>query len=97
MLVASNVFLTPIAEEMTPSEPTKFNGCELVKKYLYEKKNKVNKKSMRELLSDHSAPICAHGEINTLRSVIAKTNERKIIVADGHPCISKFEEILIPT
>ena len=97
MLVAFNAFLTPIAEEMAPSEPADSNGCDFVRKYLYGKKNRVDKKSMRELLSDHSAPICAHGEINTLRSVVAKTNERKIIVADGHPCISKFEEILIPT
>ena len=97
ILIASNTFLTTIAEEMTPSEPTKFNECDFVRKYLYEKKNKADKKSMRELLSDHSIPICAHGEINTLRSVIVKTNERKIMVTDGHPCISKFEEILIPT
>jgi len=97
MLIASNVFLTPIAEEMKPSEPTAFPRYDFAGKCLHEKKGRVDSDFMRELLSDHSVPICTHNEINTLRCVIAKTNERKILVADGNPCTSKFEEILIPT
>jgi len=96
MLVASNVFLTPIAEEMKPPEPTAFARYNFARKYLHEKRGKVGKKSMLELLSDHSIPICTHNEINTLRSVIAKTNEKKMLVAKGYPCTSKFEEVLIP-
>ena len=94
--VASNMFLTPIAEEIKPSEPTAFTRYDSVRKRLHENRGKVGNKFMRELLSDHSIPICTHNEINTLRSVIAKTNESKILVVDGHPCTSKFEEILIP-
>lgn len=97
MLVASNVFLTSIAEEMQPPEPTAFTRYEFARKYLHEKKGKINNRFMQELLSDHNIPICSHDEINTLRSVIAKTNQRKILVADGYPCTSRFEEILIPT
>ncbi len=97
MLVASNVFLTSIAEEIKPPEPTAFSRHDYARKCLNENKGKVGKRFMRELLSDHSIPICSHNEINTLRSVITKTNERKMLVADGHPCTSKFEKILIPT
>lgn len=97
MLVASNVFLTQIAEEIEPPEPTAFIRHNLARKRLCENRGKVDKDFMRELLSDHSIPMCAHNEINTLRSTIAKTNERKMLVTDGHPCSSKFETILIPT
>jgi len=97
MLVASNAFLTPIAEEIKPPEPTAFARYEFARKRLQEKKGKVNNQFIRELLSDHSIPICTHNGINTLRSVIAKTNQRKMLVADGNPCTSKFKEILIPT
>ena len=96
ILVASNVFLTPIADEIKP-EPTTFTRYDLAREHLCENKGKVDKEFIRELLSDHSVPICSHNEINTLRSVIAKTNERRMLMADGHPCTSKFEEILIPT
>jgi len=97
MLIASNAFLTPIAEEMKSPEATALTRNDFARKRLHEKKGKVDNKFMRELLSDHSIPVCTHNEINTLRSVIAKTNERKMLVADGYPCTSKFEEILIPT
>jgi len=97
ILVASNAFLTPIAEEMKPPEPTAFTRYDMARKYLHENKGKVDNKFMRELLSDHEIPICTHNEINTLRSVIARINQRRILVADGHPCTSKFEEILVPT
>jgi len=97
ILVASNVFLTPITEEMKPSEPTAFMRHEYARKYLHGKKSKVDNKTVRDLLSDHSIPICTHNEINTIRSVIAKTNERKMFVADGYPCTAKFEEISVPT
>jgi isopenicillin-N N-acyltransferase-like protein len=97
MLVASNAFQTSIAEEMKPPEPTAFTRCGLTRKRLHENKGKVDIKSMQELLSDHTIPMCSHNEINTLRSVIAKTNERGICVADGHPCTSNFEEVLIKT
>ncbi len=97
VLVASNVFITPIAEEMKPPEPTAFVRYDLARKYLHEDRGKVDKEFMRELLSDHSIPICNHNEINTLRSVIAKTKERRMLVADGHPCTSEFEEILTST
>lgn len=97
MLVASNAFLTLIAEEIKPPEPTASARYDLARKYLHEKRGKVNSKSMQELLSNHSIPICTHNKINTLRSVIARTSERKILVADGYPCTSKFEEISIPT
>jgi len=97
MLVASNAFLTSIAEEMKPPEPTAFTRYNFVRKRLHEKKGKVDNKFMQELLSDHIIPVCSHNEINTLRSVIAKTNERNILVADGYPCTSKFEKIFIPT
>jgi len=97
VLVASNAFLTPIAEQIKPPEPTAFIRYDFARKHLHENKGNVDNKSMRELLSDHSIPICAHNEIHTLRSVIAKTNERKMLVADGYPCTSKFEKILIPT
>ena len=97
VLVASNAFLTPIAEEIKPPEPTALSRYDFARKCLHENKGKVDDKFMRETLSDHSIPVCTHNEINTLRSVIAKTNERKMLVADGHPCTSKFEEILIPT
>jgi len=96
VLVASNAFLTPIAEEMKPPELTASTRYDFATKYLHENKGKVNNQFIRELLSDHSIPICIHNKIETLRSVIAKTNERKILVADGHPCTSNFEEILIP-
>jgi len=95
--VASNAFLTFIAEEIKPAEPTAFTRYNLVRKRLHENRGKVNNIFMRKLLSDHSIPICSHNEINTLRSIIAKTNENKMLVADGHPCFSKFEEISIPT
>jgi len=97
VLVASNAFLTPIVEEMKPPDPTAFARCEFAKKYFHEKRGNVKEKSMRELLLDHSVPICAHNEINTLRSVTAKTNEPKMLVADGYPCSARFEEISIPT
>jgi len=97
MLVASNAFLTPIAEEMKPPEPTAVARYDFARKCLQEKKGKVDDKFMQGLLSNHSIPICTHNEINTIRSVIAKTNDRKMLVADGNPCASKFEEILIPT
>jgi len=95
VLVASNVFLTPIVEEMKPLEPTAFSRYDFARKRLREKRGRVDDEFMRKLLSDHSVPICAHNEINTLRSVIANTNEKKMLVADGHPCTSKFEETLI--
>jgi len=96
-LVASNAFLTLIAEETKPPEPTAFSRYDFARKYLHENKGKVDNKLMRELLSDHSIPICTHNEINTIRSVIAKTNERKMLVADGYPCASEFREVLILT
>lgn len=95
--VAANAFLTSIAKEIKPAEPTAFTRYNLVRKHLHENKGKVDNKFIQELLSDHIIPICTHNEINTLRSVIAKTNESKILVVDGHPCTSKFEEISIPT
>jgi len=97
MQVASNAFLTSIAEEIKPPEPTAFTRYNLVKRCLHENRGEVDKTLMRKLLSDHSVPICSHNGINTLRSIIAKTNEKKMLVADGHPCASKFEEISIPT
>jgi predicted choloylglycine hydrolase len=97
VLVASNAFITPIAEEMKSPEPRTLTRHDFARKYIYENKKKIDSRFMRELLSDHSAPICSHNEINTLRSVIARTNEAKILVADGHPCTSEFEEILIST
>lgn len=96
ILVASNAFLTPIAEEMKPPESTAFARHDFARKKLHEKKGKIDKRFMREILSDHSIPICVHNEINTLRSVITKTNEGKMLIADGHPCTSKFDEISIP-
>jgi len=96
MLVVSDVFLTSIAEDIKPSESTAFTRYDFARKCLHENKGKIDNKFMRELLSDHGIPICSHNEINTLRSVIVKTNERKILVAGGHPCTSRFEEILIP-
>jgi hypothetical protein len=97
MQVASNVFLTSIAQEIKPPDPTAFTRCNLVRKRLDENKGEVDDILMRKLLSDHSIPVCLHNEINTLRSVIAKTHEKKMMVADGHPCTSRFEEISIPT
>jgi len=97
MLVASNAFLTFIAEEIKPPEPTAFTRYDFARKRLHEDKGKVDIKFMRNLLSDHTIPICSHNEINTLRSVIAKTNKRRMLVTDGHPCTSYFEEVLIPT
>ena len=97
ILIASNVFLTSIAEEIKSPEPTAFARYNFARKRLYENKGKVDDKFMRELLSDHGGSICAHNEINTIRSVIAYTNKRKMLVADGHPCTAQFEEILIPT
>jgi len=97
ILIASNAFLTPVADEMKPSEPEALTRHYFARKHLSEKKGKVDNESVRELISDHSIPMCAHNEINTLRSVIAKTNEGKMLVADGYPCTSKFEKILIPT
>jgi len=97
ILIASNVFLTSIAEEVKPPEPTAFTRHDFARKCLRENMGKADKKFMGELLSNHSAPICTHNGINTLRSIIAKTNEKRMLVADGHPCTSKFEEILIPT
>jgi len=96
VLVAANVFLTPIAEEMKPPEPTAFPRYEFVKKYFHKKKGRVDSQSMQDILSDHRIPICAHNEINTLRSMIAKTHERRILMADGNPCASKFEGVKIP-
>jgi isopenicillin-N N-acyltransferase-like protein len=95
--VVSNVFLTSIAQEIKPPEPTALTRYNLAIKRLCENRGEVDKTLMRKLLADHSIPICSHNEINTLRSIIAKTNEKKMMVADGHPCTSKFEEILIPT
>ena len=97
MLVASNAFLTFVAEEINPPESTAFIRYDLARKYLHENRGKVDNIFIRELLSDHTIPICSHNEINTLRSVIAKTNTRRMLVADGHPCTSNFEEVLIPT
>jgi len=97
MLVASNMFLTPIAEEIKPPEPAAVTRHDFARKYLHENKGKIDDASIRKLLSDHGSTICAHNEINTLRSVIAKTNEKKMLVADGNPCTSKFDEILIST
>jgi len=97
VLVASNAFLTPMMKEMKPPEPTAFTRYEFARKYFHEKRGKVKEKSMRELLLDHSVPVCVHNEINTLRSVTAKTNERRMLVADGYPCSARFEEISIPT
>jgi len=97
MSVASNIFLTSISEEIKPSEPTALSRYESARKRLQEDRGRVDNKFMLELLSDHGIPICAHNEINTLRSVIARTNQRKMLVADGHPCSSKFEKISIPT
>jgi isopenicillin-N N-acyltransferase-like protein len=96
-LVASNTFLTLIAQEIKPPEPTAFTRYELARKNLHEHKGKVDIKFMRSLLSDHTIPVCSHNEINTLRSVIAKTNKRTMLVADGHPCTSNFDEVSIPT
>jgi len=96
VLVASNAFLTPMAEETKSPGPAAFGKYEFARKYFHEKRGKVDGKSMCELLSDHSVSICSHNEINTIRSVIAKTSERRIMVADGHPCCSGFEEILVP-
>jgi len=95
ILVASNAFLTLTAEEIKPSEPTAFIRYDSVKKHLHDNKGKVDNRFIQELLSDHVIPVCTHNEVNTLRSVIAKTNESRILVADGHPCTSKFEEIPI--
>jgi isopenicillin-N N-acyltransferase-like protein len=95
--VASDTFLTSIAEDIGPPEPTAFTRYNLVRKRLHENRGEVDNIFMRKLLSDHSIPICSHDEINTLRSIIAKTNEKKMMVADGHPCTSKFKEISIPT
>lgn len=97
MLVAFNVFLTFIAEEIKPPEPAALGRHDFARKCFNENKGKVDERFMRELLSDHSIPIRLHNEINTLRSVITKTNERNKLVADGHPCTSKFEKILILT
>jgi isopenicillin-N N-acyltransferase-like protein len=97
MQVVSNTFLTSIAEEIEPPEPTAVTRYNLVRKRLHENRGEVNNTFMRKLLSDHSIPVCAHNEINTLRSIIAKTNEKKMMVAEGHPCASKFEEISITT
>jgi isopenicillin-N N-acyltransferase-like protein len=97
VLVASNVFLTGLAEEMKPPEPGAFAKCERTREYLHENRGRVDSRLLRELLSDHTVHMCAHNEINTLRSVVARTNESKVLVSDGHPCISKFEEVLIPT
>lgn len=96
MLVASNAFLTSIAEEVNLPEPKAFVRRDLVRKRLRRDKGRVDEESMRELLRDHSIPVCAHNEINTLRSVIAKINERRMLVVDGHPCTSKFQKIPIP-
>lgn len=96
ILVASNAFLTPMAEEVKPPESTAFTKHDFARKFLHENKGKVDNRFMREILSDHSIPICAHNEISTLRSVIAKTNEGKMLIADGQPCTSKFDEISIP-
>ena len=96
MLVASNVFLTPIAAEMKPSDSTAFIRHDYARRYLRENRGKLDAKSMRELLSEHSVQICSHNEINTLRSVIGRPNERKMLVADGHSCSSRFEEISVP-
>jgi hypothetical protein len=96
ILVASNVFVTPIAEEMKPPEPTAVARYDFAIKCLFEGRGKVDNEFMRKLLSDHNIPICSHKEISTLRSVILKTNERKMLVAEGHPCSSEFEEVLIP-
>ncbi len=96
MLVASNVFLTFIAEEIKPSEPTALTRYNLARKRLHENKGKVDIKFMRKFLSDHTIPVCSHNEINTLRSVIVKTDKRRMLVADGHPCASDFEKALIP-
>jgi hypothetical protein len=97
ILVASNAFLTFIAEETKPPEPTAFTTYDLARKRLHGSRGKVDIKFMRKLLSNHTIPICSHNEINTLRSVIAKPDKRRMLVADGHPCASNFKEVLIPT
>lgn len=81
---------------MKPPEPTAFIRYDFARKYLHGKRVKIDHKSMRELLSNHSVPICTHNEISTLRSVIAKTNERKMFVADGYSCASELKGIKIP-
>jgi len=96
ILIASNTFLTSVNEEIKPPEPGAFDRYEFARRYLCRNKGKVDGRLIRELLSDHNSSICAHNDIDTLRSVIAKTNERKVLIADGHPCTAEFEEFVIP-
>jgi len=96
-LVASDKFLTAAAEEMKPSEPTALTKYNLAMRHLRDNKGGIDEAVLQRLLSDHRIPICAHTEPSTLRSVVAKTNQSKIMVSDGQPCTSMFHEVWIPT
>lgn len=95
-LVASDVFLTHVAEEMRPPEPKAFVRHACIRQRLAECAENVDEVFLRRLLSDHAIPLCMHDEVSTLRSVVAKLNYGRMLVADGHPCTSEFEEVRVP-
>ena len=60
---------------------------------------------IKEIMSDHAdypVGICRlddqhHPELGTLSTIIYRPEDRLMLVTDGNPCCSPFQEFTIPT
>lgn len=96
-LVATNHFMHA---EMHDMENERERPPDSVKRYtticeaLQKRKGKIDIKAAQKILSDHTGYVCSHIDaiqLGTLWSLIATLKKLTILVAEGHPCRTKYK------
>ncbi|HME19510.1 MAG TPA: C45 family peptidase, partial [Nitrososphaerales archaeon] len=97
-LVATNHFVHPDMiqmEDLTRRDSDSVQRFEAIARGVASTEGGISAERAEAILSDHRGRVCSHHEdikLGTLWSMVANLTERKLFLAEGHPCDSKYSE-----
>jgi predicted choloylglycine hydrolase len=101
-LVATNHFVHPEmtrTEDMSQRDSDSLRRFEAITREIERAGGEMSPERAEAILSDHKGRVCSHHEdtkLGTLWSTVANLTTRKLFLAEGHPCDSKYSEVPFP-
>jgi len=96
-IVCTNQFMLPEMLEMENQKerpPDSMPRYTIIYDAIKQRSGRIDVKTAQKILSDHAGYVCSHEEsiqLGTLWSVIATLKKPKILMAEGHPCRTKYK------
>jgi len=97
-LVATNHFMHPDMkdeENIKERPPTSMRRYERITEIITLNNGKVDTELAKKILADHKGSVCSHVKaikLGTLWSFIALPQEKRALIAAGHPCKAHYKE-----